>query len=127
MNHYQVVDHRGQTDHVEADSASWAGRDVFLNVGGEFVAFYADPISVKVTKIEPREVRHLPTNATALPTCRYVIPWVGRCGKPEPCPEHHNRVCNECGAPATHGCGFAGQFVCGADLCDAHEECSNHR
>jgi hypothetical protein len=34
------------------------------------------------------------------------------------CEEHSAAKCSSCGRPATHGCDFCGQFVCGAPLCD---------
>lgn len=34
------------------------------------------------------------------------------------CDEHSKSKCSSCGQPATHGCSFCGQFVCGAPLCD---------
>lgn len=34
------------------------------------------------------------------------------------CEEHASAMCSSCGQPATHGCDFCGQFVCGAPLCD---------
>jgi hypothetical protein len=45
------------------------------------------------------------------------------CGKPVEhgrylCEEHAASKCSSCGQPATHGCDFCGQFVCGAPLCD---------
>lgn len=45
------------------------------------------------------------------------------CGKPVEhgrylCEEHAKAKCSSCGQPATHGCDFCGQFVCGAPLCD---------
>ena len=33
------------------------------------------------------------------------------------CEKHAAEKCCSCGAPATHGCDFCGQFVCGAPLC----------
>lgn len=45
------------------------------------------------------------------------------CGKPVEhgrylCEEHATAKCSSCKQPATHGCDFCGQFVCGAPLCD---------
>jgi len=37
------------------------------------------------------------------------------------CEEHASSKCSSCGQPATHGCDFCGQFVCGMPLC---EECT---
>ena len=34
------------------------------------------------------------------------------------CDKHAVEKCCSCGQPATHGCDFCGQFVCGAPLCD---------
>lgn len=34
------------------------------------------------------------------------------------CEEHATAKCASCGQPATHGCDFCGQFVCGTPLCD---------
>lgn len=34
------------------------------------------------------------------------------------CEKHEKMMCCSCGNPATHGCAFCGQFVCGAPLCD---------
>lgn len=34
------------------------------------------------------------------------------------CEKHSTMKCVSCGSPATHGCDFCGQFVCGAPLCD---------
>ena len=34
------------------------------------------------------------------------------------CEHHSNEKCISCGSPATHGCDFCGQFVCGYPLCD---------
>ena len=34
------------------------------------------------------------------------------------CEYHSKDVCVSCGAPATRECSYAGQFVCGALLCD---------
>lgn len=34
------------------------------------------------------------------------------------CEEHTKAKCASCGQPATHGCDFCGQFVCGTPLCD---------
>lgn len=34
------------------------------------------------------------------------------------CEEHAAAKCASCGQPATHGCDFCGQFVCGTPLCD---------
>ena len=54
--------------------------------------------------------------------CKYVIPWVGKCG--EKCAEgldrceRHQEKCVSCGNPSTHGCDETGQFVCGGPLCD---------
>ena len=35
------------------------------------------------------------------------------------CKEHQGQKCASCGEPATHGCSYCGQFVCGAPLCDS--------
>jgi hypothetical protein len=49
--------------------------------------------------------------------CTYVVPWSGPCRKVG-CTEHRGKTCRVCGAPATHGCDYAGiQFVCGVPLC----------
>lgn len=55
------------------------------------------------------------------PTCDYCEPWRGPCGSGKildngQC-EKHQKKCG-CGNLATHGCSFAGQFVCGRPLCD---------
>ena len=34
------------------------------------------------------------------------------------CDKHADAKCVSCGKPATHGCDFCGQFVCGIPLCD---------
>ena len=34
------------------------------------------------------------------------------------CEKHAATKCVSCREPATHGCPFCGQFVCGAPLCD---------
>lgn len=54
------------------------------------------------------------------PTCTYCPPWSKPCGSEKildngQC-EHHQEKCS-CGNVATHGCSFAGQFVCGRPLC----------
>ncbi len=57
-------------------------------------------------------------------TCNYSEAYRGRCGAPgtvgERC-ERHAAVTCQCGAPATHECSYAGQFVCGRPLCDECE------
>lgn len=43
---------------------------------------------------------------------------------------HHRGKCVSCGAPATHECDFAGQLVCGAELCDGckhYDSLGGHR
>ncbi len=45
------------------------------------------------------------------------------CGKPTAegmtlCKEHMKIICKSCGEQATHECSYAGQFVCGAPLCE---------
>lgn len=54
-------------------------------------------------------------------TCKFST-YGYACGKPtigtDLCDEHAAAKCVSCGAPATHGCDFCGQFVCGAPLCD---------
>jgi len=54
-------------------------------------------------------------------TCQYDQPWCGSCGSKNvldngQC-ENHQEKCS-CGKLATHGCSYAGQFVCGRPLCD---------
>ena len=50
--------------------------------------------------------------------CKYIVPWIGMCGKELPCKEHTDKKCISCGKPATRGCPETGQFVCGYHLCD---------
>lgn len=55
--------------------------------------------------------------------CRYDMPWAGRCRRPTThesgiCEDHRGEKCVVCGGQSTHGCSYAGQFVCGAPLCD---------
>lgn len=42
------------------------------------------------------------------------------------CADHRAMKCASCGAPTTHGCGYCGQFVCGAPLCDSCEGYEDH-
>lgn len=49
-------------------------------------------------------------------------PWA--CPNVLPCDEHQ---CRQCGGPAKRLCSFAGQFVCGAVVCDdEHHSERNH-
>lgn len=50
--------------------------------------------------------------------CGFNQAWVGKCNKPNPCPDHANLICCSCGAKATRSCDETGQFVCGAPLCN---------
>jgi hypothetical protein len=57
--------------------------------------------------------------------CPYDQPWAGKCKRvPDVgelfCELHKGEQCYACGAQATSGCSFAGQFVCGAGQCDKH-------
>jgi hypothetical protein len=55
--------------------------------------------------------------------CTYV-PYT-RCSKEATvdgkCDDHKDLKCSVCGKPATHGCSYTGQFVCGQPLCDECE------
>jgi hypothetical protein len=48
--------------------------------------------------------------------CGYQF-YSGHCTKPKPCPDHANEKCVSCKDPATRGCDYEGQFVCGSPLC----------
>ena len=54
--------------------------------------------------------------------CRWCQHWQGTCGAPADdsgfCVKHKAKKCQSCGKQATNGCGYCGQFVCGAPLCD---------
>ena len=54
--------------------------------------------------------------------CRFSLAWIGYCKKPCGesgfCDKHLATKCCKCGKQATHECPNAGQFVCGAPLCD---------
>lgn len=52
--------------------------------------------------------------------CRFNMAWVGHCNQPcvgDICEKHAKKKCR-CGKQATRECSHAGQFVCGAPLCD---------
>lgn len=54
-----------------------------------------------------------------------------RCGRPAlegelRCSKHIDSKCISCGEPATHGCPYEGQFVCGYPLCDDCEGWNDH-
>ena len=57
--------------------------------------------------------------------CKFLIAWVGQCNyaadQSDFCAEHRSKVCRVCGQQATKECSYAGQFVCGALLCDSCE------
>lgn len=57
--------------------------------------------------------------------CKFVIAWVGRCNadtsQGDFCDAHLQKKCCVCGNQATKECSHAGQFVCGAPLCDSCE------
>ena len=56
-------------------------------------------------------------------TCKYQIPWVGKCNRPTIesnfCKEHSGLKCCMCDNRATRGCEETFQLVCGAPLCDS--------
>lgn len=61
-----------------------------------------------------------PKKVVDLTQCQYDKPWQGTCKADAEngyCAKHKEEKCR-CGKQATHGCSHAGQFVCGAPLCD---------
>lgn len=56
--------------------------------------------------------------------CTFSEAYRGRCGavasEGDRCERHAATTC-QCGAPATHECSYAGQFVCCRPLCDECE------
>jgi hypothetical protein len=63
-----------------------------------------------------------PEGTTMSDACKFST-YGYACGKPVEhgrylCEEHSSAKCRSCGQPATHGCDFCGQFVCGMPLCD---------
>jgi hypothetical protein len=53
--------------------------------------------------------------------CKFIKAWIGPCNAlstDEFCTAHDGISCSSCGQQATQECDFAGQFVCGARLCD---------
>jgi hypothetical protein len=54
--------------------------------------------------------------------CIFDVAWCGRCTaeatEGQFCDKHKVLICVVCGKQATKECDYAGQFVCGAPLCD---------
>ena len=52
--------------------------------------------------------------------CTYQPAYSSRCGRLSAkgvCDAHSGRECAVCGDESTHQCSYAGQFVCGQELC----------
>lgn len=60
--------------------------------------------------------------------CGFGMPWAGQCTSKLPCKEHSHLSCSdkECENPATYGCSWAGQFVCGRAWCSKHRCVGHH-
>ena len=93
---------------------------------------FAGAVRKKQNVILVSEIKQLSNQVkTPLPICGFNMAYAGTCKTTKiqdngQCDKHQDNCCM-CGESATQSCSYAGQFVCGAPICDNCNHYPKHR